>query len=182
MAQTLDLGRVVGKDGKSPTVNVSKSGKVTTLTITDANGTKTVTINDGEDGAGGGISYEVGDVFISANATSPAQRFGGTWEQIKDKFLLAAGDTYAAGSTGGEATHKLTKGEMPHHTHPLPVTNGSGVLTIPEWTIQLTDGSWISQGTVLNNVNAGASAGTGESLAHNNMPPYEVFYAWKKVA
>jgi len=136
----------------------------------------------GGSGVSGSVSYGIGDVFISANATSPAARFGGTWEQIKDKFLLAAGDTYTAGSTGGEATHKLTKGEMPHHTHPLPVTTGSGLLTIPEWAIRLTDGSWISQGTVLNNVNAGVSAGTGESLAHNNMPPYEVFYAWKRVA
>lgn len=84
MAQTLDLGRVVGpagpkgdtgpagpagspgatgpagsdgKDGVSPTITTSKSGKVTTITIKDANGTKTATINDGSDGAAGKDGY-----------------------------------------------------------------------------------------------------------------------------
>ena len=46
----VNVGKVVGSDGKSPTVEVSKSGKVTTVRITDANGTKTATINDGADG------------------------------------------------------------------------------------------------------------------------------------
>lgn len=39
-----------------------------------------------------------------------------TWEQAKDVFLLAAGSK-AAGSTGGEETHKLTTAEMPSHNH-----------------------------------------------------------------
>lgn len=42
---------------------------------------------------------------------------GTEWEQIKDVFLLQAGNTYAAGSTGGEATHALTINEMPSHCH-----------------------------------------------------------------
>ena len=50
-----------------------------------------------------GMIYPVGSIYMSVNATSPASLFGGTWEQLKDRFLLAAGDTYAAGSTGGEA-------------------------------------------------------------------------------
>ena len=37
-----------GKDGVSPTIDVSKSDGVTTLTITDVNGTKTAEIKDGE--------------------------------------------------------------------------------------------------------------------------------------
>lgn len=44
---------LIGKDGVSPTVNVSKVGKVTTITITDKEGTKTAIIKDGEDGTGG---------------------------------------------------------------------------------------------------------------------------------
>ena len=61
--------------------------------------------------------YPVGSIYISVNSTSPQTLFGGTWEQIKDTFLLATGDTYANGSTGGEATHTLTENEMPSHTH-----------------------------------------------------------------
>ena len=49
--------------------------------------------------------YPVGSLYFSINATNPGQLFGGTWEQIKDKFFLSAGNTYTAGATGGNATH-----------------------------------------------------------------------------
>ena len=45
--------------------------------------------------------YPVGSIYMSVNNISPQTFLGGTWEQIKDTFLLSAGDTYAAGSTGG---------------------------------------------------------------------------------
>ena len=61
--------------------------------------------------------YPIGSIYMSVNSTSPQILFGGSWEQIKDTFLLATGDTYANGSTGGEATHTLTVNEMPSHTH-----------------------------------------------------------------
>ena len=63
------------------------------------------------------LVYPVGAVYLSANSTSPATLFGGTWQQLKDRFLLTAGDSYNAGSTGGEDTHTLTASEMPAHTH-----------------------------------------------------------------
>ena len=63
------------------------------------------------------LIYPVGSIYMSVNNTSPQTLFGGTWEQLKDKFLLASGDTYTAGNTGGEATHTLTQNEMPSHTH-----------------------------------------------------------------
>lgn len=61
--------------------------------------------------------YPVGSLYWSKNATNPGTLFGGTWTQVKDKFVLAAGDSYEAGSTGGEASHKLTTNEMPSHSH-----------------------------------------------------------------
>lgn len=63
------------------------------------------------------IVYPVGSIYMSVNSTSPADLFGGTWEQLKDRFLLAAGDSYSAESTGGEATHTLTVSELPSHNH-----------------------------------------------------------------
>jgi hypothetical protein len=50
--------------------------------------------------------YPIGSIYMSVNSVSPATLFGGTWERIQDRFLLAAGNTYAAGTTGGEANHK----------------------------------------------------------------------------
>lgn len=75
--------------------------------------------------------YPVGSIYLSVNNVNPGTIFGGTWEQIKDRFLLAAGSTYAGGATGGTASHThtspehshttaghtLTEAEMPKHRH-----------------------------------------------------------------
>ena len=61
--------------------------------------------------------YPIGSLYWSSESTDPSTLFGGTWERIKDKFILAAGDNYEAGSTGGEVSHKLTTSEIPSHNH-----------------------------------------------------------------
>lgn len=61
--------------------------------------------------------YPVGSIYMSTSSTSPASFLGGTWERIQNRFLLAAGSSYSAGGTGGEATHKLSVAEMPSHSH-----------------------------------------------------------------
>lgn len=131
-------------------------------------------------------AYPVGSIYMSISSTSPATLFGGTWERIKDKFLLSAGDTYTAGATGGEATHTLTASEMPKHVHKF---YGDG----EKFTIQ-GDTSIAKSGTTYANspgINLGATwssegqitLGTaGEDAAHNNMPPYLTVYMWKRTA
>lgn len=57
--------------------------------------------------------YPVGSIYISVNSTNPSTYFGGTWEQIKDRFLLACGNSYGNGSTGGNTTHTHSYS----HTH-----------------------------------------------------------------
>src|SRR5574344_2262482 len=76
--------------------------------------------------------YPIGSIYISVNNTNPTTYFGGTWEQIKDKFLLCAGDSYTAGSTGGNKTHyhsteshTLTINEIPSHGHTLYYSTAS---------------------------------------------------------
>lgn len=127
--------------------------------------------------------YPVGSIYMSVNNTSPATLFGGTWEQIKDKFLLSAGDSYTAGSTGGEAAHTLTEAEIASHRH-----------SVNQFPISY-DYS-ISPGGDLNGLVIGTKAGSGATLqvfahntntagsgqAHNNMPPYLVVYVWKRTA
>ena len=62
--------------------------------------------------------YPIGAIYLSVNATNPSVLFNfGTWERIEDRFLLAAGSSYEAGSVGGEAEHTLTELEMPAHDH-----------------------------------------------------------------
>ena len=117
------------------------------------------------------LIYPVGSIYMSVNSTNPSTLFGGTWEQIKDKFLLSCGDTYSNGSTGGEATHTLTVDEMPSHTHSvqdLRNTESSGT--------QGHTSYWGYKGST-NLLDMGA---TGGNKAHNNMPPYLAVYVWKR--
>lgn len=78
--------------------------------------------------------YPVGAIYISTSNTSPSTIFGGTWEKIEDKFLLASGNTYDNGATGGEAEHTLTEQEIPWHSHSYSETMNVSphVLTIEE--------------------------------------------------
>ena len=62
------------------------------------------------------LVYPVGSIYWSSNNTNPANLFGGTWTQIKDRFILAAGDSYSNGATGGAATVTLTVNNMPSHS------------------------------------------------------------------
>ena len=61
--------------------------------------------------------YPVGSVYISFNATDPSTLFGGTWVRLKDRFLLASGDTYAANTTGGSVTKTIAVSNLPAHNH-----------------------------------------------------------------
>ena len=76
--------------------------------------------------------YPVGSIYISVSSTNPSNYFGGTWEQIKDKFLLSAGDTYSAGNTGGNAsyTFTLTEDNLPQHNHYYNITTNSKSVSV----------------------------------------------------
>ena len=69
-------------------------------------------------------AHPVGSLYWSSTNTDPGTLFGGTWQRIKDKFILAAGDTYTNGATGGAATVTLTTNNMPSHTHSIGGSTG----------------------------------------------------------
>ena len=132
--------------------------------------------------------YPVGAVYISADSTSPASLFGGTWERIQDTFLLAAGSTYAAGATGGEATHTH---DISNLIGCVAMDTGSGTFYLS--TYQKNIGvSWNTNrdyriSNAYYNTGSGHSNDAGieikGSLGNgNNMPPYLVAYVWKRTA
>lgn len=43
-----------------------------------------------------GSNYPVGAVYMSTEDTSPGSLFGGTWEKIEEKYLLAGGGTHTS--------------------------------------------------------------------------------------
>ena len=116
--------------------------------------------------------YPIGSVYISFSSTNPTVYFGGTWEQIEDKFLLCCGKKHSVGSTGGEETHTLTVNEMPSHKH----TN---------WTAQ--GGSWARETMCCGNTTEHSMADynntsyAGGNQPHNNMPPYIAVYVWRRI-
>lgn len=118
--------------------------------------------------------YPVGAIYMSVSSTSPASLFGGTWEQIQNRFLLAAGSSYAAGKTGGKATHTLTVDEMPKHTHKVKYTGGNA-----NGIYGGQPGTSVSADFAYNNLVIDYEGG---NKAHNNMPPYLVVYMWKRTA
>lgn len=124
--------------------------------------------------------YPVGSLYMSAKATSPASLFGGTWEQIKDCFILAAGDTYTAGGTGGEAAHALTVAELASHTHHQRIGNTNGSNKSSARYITYSEN--INVTTWAEAVPSMETSFTGGGKAHNNMPPYLTVYVWKRTA
>ncbi len=137
--------------------------------------------------------FPVGSIYMSLSSTNPSTYFGGTWVQIKDSFLLGAGNSYSAGNSGGSASHSHTTGnhtlsinEIPSHTHIFTGNNVNSVgkASYPHWT-----GGY---GEQPNSASLGFTpiAWTGGSQAHNHgdtgssshMPPYYVVYIWRRTA
>ena len=94
-------------------------------------------------------------------------KFGGTWTQIKDRFILAAGDIWAAGTDGGSRY-------MQSHTHSVKIYNAafpaqSTEENAPNYTYS---NRWVY-----------GSDTTGSGLGNaENMPPYYTAYCWRRTA
>lgn len=139
--------------------------------------------------------YPVGSIYLSTTNNNP-QNFlpGTTWEQIQDKFLLTAGGTYSAGTTGGAASHTHTTGNftlgethIPGHRHSMTgstIANGqnaynawrsvrSGDATAADYPNSTTWTNWTGGNSAHNHGSTGSTS---------NMPPYLVVYAWKRTA
>ena len=130
------------------------------------------------------FTHPIGSYYVSSVSTSPETLFGGTWEQIKDAFILAAGDVYSAGDTGGEAEHTLTAGELPKLSGSTPniFTGGQsgGTSGIVTHTVS-SNRQYTTNGTSTNSWQSYAITFGGDQ-PHNNMPPYLVAYVWHRIA
>ena len=120
-------------------------------------------------------AHPIGSLYFSSVATEPDTLFGGTWERVKDKFILAAGDEYVAGSDGGEAEVKLKIEHMPKHSHQLSLDNyGDDHASAVKWETTSNAGKFAYGGDMIEPM--------GNDQPHNNMPPYEVYFCWKRTA
>lgn len=129
--------------------------------------------------------YPVGAIYMSVTDTNPNVVFGGTWEQIKDKFLLSCGDTYANGATGGNInhTHGLSNGYAMLH---LPVDSNYknlyvNTISTPTWTDTYKVAVNGARVTCSTQNTTGVKLG-GNSNSASTLPPYLAVYVWKRTA
>lgn len=93
-------------------------------------------------------AHPVGSLYWSSKPTNPAALFGGTWKQIKDRFILASGDTYTNGATGGNANTTLAEENLPRHTHDFTPNGSVKVTTNPTFSgVTVTTGGMSSNST-----------------------------------
>lgn len=123
--------------------------------------------------------YPVGAIYISVDHTNPSALFGGEWEQISNRFLIAAG-TKTAGSTGGNETITLTQAQLPSHRH----TIGS---SFQAKTTGISGGFQNYYPIADTNVDQSVTpydsyteySGGGGTI--NILPPYLSVYMWKRI-
>lgn len=133
------------------------------------------------------LDHPVGSIYQSVEPTSPAELFGGEWQKIEDRMLIAASSTYPVKSTGGEATHIQTTEEIAPHSHTMVQTGNKSTHSI---LAMGRDGTWVDSDYYLSLGNAvqpfddySVSIGTtGEGKPMNILNPYYAVYMWLRTA
>lgn len=128
---------------------------------------------------GGTSAYPIGAIYISISDVNPEVYFGGTWERIQDRFLLAAGDNYEAGSTGGKSGYKLRAniGALGNETRALGYnTDTPTAYQAKHNATYAVQGSSRSIGE-WNHSTLVTEKDVNEDLV-TNMPPYLTVYMW----
>jgi hypothetical protein len=87
---------------------------------------------------------------------------------LRDKFIVGAGSSYAVGNTGGEAMHTLTVAEMPAHNHANGDYRYLLRAAINDWTVASID---YTPGEP-DIVTKGEIQSVGGGQPHENRPPY----------
>ena len=123
-------------------------------------------------------TYGVGAIYLSLSATSPASIYGGTWTQIKDRFLVGAGSRNVAGNWGGTEYVTLTADQIPAHTHTVSMARRDG--STVAWSTASAIGRYSGDSGGAAFTMASGYAGGGNY--HENRPPYYVVYIWRRTA
>lgn len=132
------------------------------------------------------LVYPIGSIYMSINSTNPSELFGGEWEtwcsgRVPIGVYNQDSDFNAAEKYGGSKTVTLTTGQIPSHSHTIPMHSSGTEAT----------GYGLAMGNVGfgNRVIVDTQTGyspivtyTGGSGAHNNLPPYLTCYMWKRIA
>lgn len=116
--------------------------------------------------------YPIGSIYLSTVSTNPSNYFGGVWERITGKFLLAADDSsYFLGATGGSAKKNIQIANLPGRAvvriNSAYQTYGSNYISNPAgWTTAALDDI----------------PDASKNQAFDIIPPYLAVYVWKRIS
>ena len=125
--------------------------------------------------------HPVGSLYISANPTSPAELYGGTWERIEGRFIMGASDTYPAGSTGGNLQMVLSPENIPAVGFSIPTNDTQkDDIHVNKWDFMASVSQETADGGKFH-------SGLYGSTNNGNSPvdilnPYYSMYIWRRVA
>lgn len=169
----------------TPNISLKKPLPSDNVSLSDIN-----TNYDKIDSEFGGVLlrvYPVGSIYMSVNSTSPAELFGGTWEEFGKGRTVVGVDTTQAEfntveKTGGAKTHTLTISELASHAHPLSLVTYNGPGRDNTYVAGCSGDSGLGGANDKLPVEYRQADPTGGNQPHNNLQPYITCYMWKRVA
>lgn len=157
-------------------------------------------------------AHPVGSLYWTSSSENPAVTFGGgTWVQIKDRFVYAKGDSDTVNATGGAKMVTLSEENIPRHNHDVTnSTNASADLTthsnsghshiMSDYILGVNNGTafTVSTYTAATLAPQGVSPeyththkitlksyggdSSGNTVGFSIMPPYICKYCWERTA
>jgi hypothetical protein len=124
--------------------------------------------------------YPIGSIYMSVNSTSPATLFGGSWTQLKNRFLVGAGGTYGVKTEGGTTSHSHGAGTL----GAAATMTGSSILIKSEQRA----GSNYTPAAKINASSRDTYSQTtdwivpvyGSTASEDYLPPYYAVYMWRR--
>lgn len=127
--------------------------------------------------------YPVDSIYISANSTSPASLYGGSWERYaQGRVMVSASDTdsdFTAGTTGGEKTHNHNPGTLSAQVSLSGQNTVVRRVSIPSFKGDVRRIGDVYAGSF---DAAWGAAIVGHSDSASSMEPYVAVYIWRRTA
>ena len=142
------------------------------------------------------IIYPVGSIYMNVNNTNPSLLFGGTWEQIKGKFLVGVDssdtDFNTSGKIGGTKNHSHIYGVQYNGYYGALYSKDQRLIRLYNGETDAFVESYYTQNSSSETGNNGVQQTSGSTFdtsvyetktpttKTSNLPPYMTVYMWKR--
>ena len=138
------------------------------------------------------LIYPVGSIYMTIASYNPAMLFGGSWQRIEGKFLLASQGGQGVTSTGGSAdavvvshSHSVTTNNAGEHSHDLgSIKYGLDYCSAGGRSGAGANSPYATNPIITNSTGSHSHTGSTNSVgvdgAGKNMPPYIIVNVWRR--